>query len=150
MVKNKATARLCCTFLVWSLSLSLSLSLSPSQTWPHQGRSYMSLFHQRHSSWGFPWILLGLDPGSARTRAADCPALYVQDPGTPGAPCSVFRVLDAGPSRSGLAWISRLLPATVLSSIPPGHIPRPPPAPPRTSRSFSEDLSSDICGKTCN
>ena len=27
MVKNKATARLCRTFLVWSLSLSLSLSL---------------------------------------------------------------------------------------------------------------------------
>ena len=28
MVKNKATARLCCIFLVWSLSFFLSLSLS--------------------------------------------------------------------------------------------------------------------------
>ena len=28
MVKNKATARLCCIFLIWSLSFFLSLSLA--------------------------------------------------------------------------------------------------------------------------
>ena len=63
-----------------------------------------------------------LEDGIAWSRGADCPALHLQDPGTPGA-FSGFRVLGAGHSRSGLAWISNLVPATVCSSIPCGTYP---------------------------
>ena len=53
MVKNKATARLCRTFLVWSLSLSLSLSLP--------GLVSLSLSHSLT-----PFILrVPLDPAGA-------------------------------------------------------------------------------------
>ena len=48
MVKNKATARLCCIFLVWSLSLSLSLSL-PSRLGPIKaGTTFLSLADTVH------------------------------------------------------------------------------------------------------
>ena len=50
MVKNKATARLCYTLRSGLFFFSLSLSLS------------LSLICQCCSFWGFPWILLGLDP----------------------------------------------------------------------------------------
>ena len=93
MVKNKATARLCCIFS-WS-GLFLSFSLSPQQTWPYQGGSYVSISHRCRSSSGFPWILLGLDPG---TRGLAC-----------SAHCS-----GHGVGRDNMEWASAVLAQTLF------------------------------------
>ena len=44
--------------------LSLFLSLSPSQTWPHQGWSYVSSLADAVHPEGAPWILPRLDPST--------------------------------------------------------------------------------------
>ena len=55
MVKNKAAARLCC--ISWP-----GLSLSPPLADLAPSRPVLRVFScWRRSSWGFPWILLGLD-----------------------------------------------------------------------------------------
>ena len=72
---------------------------------------------------------------------------FVWNPGTTGRPslgpvCWVQALPD-------LAWISRLLPPTVFSSIPSRtHVPSPHHHLPGPPRSFSDDLFSDITGKT--
>ena len=69
-VKNKGLPDSAAT-PVWSFSLSLSLSLfslsfplSPSQTWPHQGWSYVSSLADAVHPEGAPWILPRLDPST--------------------------------------------------------------------------------------
>ena len=63
MVKNKATARLCCIFLVWSLSFFLSLSLADLALSRPVLRVSLSLT---------PFILrVPLDPASAGPRQTD-------------------------------------------------------------------------------
>ena len=73
---NKATARLCC--ISWS-GLSLFLSFS----------------HWRRSSWGFPWILLGLDPGTNHSSILAWRIPWIEEPG---------RLQSTGSHRVGHDW----------------------------------------------
>ena len=55
-----------------SLPLSLSPSL-PADLAPSRPVLHVSLSRRCRSSWGFPWILLGLDPGTRLPRPSSFP-----------------------------------------------------------------------------
>ena len=99
MVKNKATARLCCIFLVWSLSFSLSLSLADLA---------LSRPVLRVSLSPTPFILrVPLDPARGWTpalqvRPASNPGPWDSDPGS----CPASRSAS-GATLEGLRLISR-------------------------------------------